>query len=514
MTLGLNKCSAGIRPQRAFSPKVCPLRAQIRGFIGGPEAAYLLLLLGHVASEGKERGLERLCGHYQRGYRLKDPHPFQQAFTALLYNATPSVRRWALNAIAVAGSRSENLQPVLDAIARDRANDDILAAGIGALIFLTKEEERPAILRKIDVALEGATLLAAAQQAPVYQGELARRRVNIDIASAPELRLASVLVGLDKAPEHLFELGHKNSAVIGRLNGHPDPMVAQYSAWAICEHPALDLSNMASPIEDIESRPERVRAYTYRLLTADPATAQRYREYVELGSSDPSPRARGGLAVGLSKAYFDGLEEITVDWHTSEQDVSVKDAVLDHMVAHSHRSDVYYAKALDEYTEAGIGALKRARMEAAAEGLPIFGEFRKIALRGESLSLFPDAPLFGGKSVTNNFSAQNLNVGMVAGDGAKVEGGVNTAQVNYAAEVVGQLQALKALLQSAEGGKEIEEGKQLIAAAEATPSKGTIDKVLGWMKQLKEGTGYAVATTEAFGKTLEALGSLAEKLPM
>lgn len=491
------------------------MRSPIRGFIAGPEAAYLLLLLGHVAADGKERGLERLCGHYQRGYRLKDPHPFQQAFTALLYNAAPSVRRWALNAIAVAGSRPENLRPVLDAIDRDRGDEDILAAGIGALIFLTKEEERPAILRKVDVALEGAALLAAAQQAASYQGELARQRINIDTASAPELRLASVLIGLEKAPEHLFELGHLNAAVIGRLNGHPDPMVAQYSAWAVCEHPKLNLSHMASPIEDIETRPERVRAYMYRLLTADGATAQCYREYVELGSTDQSARARGGLATGLSNAYFDGLEEVTVDWLTGEQEASVKDAVLDHMIAHSHLSDVYYAKAIDEYAAAGIGALKRARMEAAAQGLPIFGEFRKIALKSESLSLFPDdAPLFGGNTVTNNFNAQNLNVGMVAGDGAKVEGGVNASQANYAADTVSQLRVLQELLANAGEGKEIETGKELIAAAAANPSKGTVTKVLGWMKQLKEGTGYAVATAEGFGKVLETLGDLADKLPL
>jgi hypothetical protein len=116
--------------------------------------------------------------------------------------------------------------------------------------------------------------------------------------------------------------------------------------------------------------------------------------------------------------------------------------------------------------------------------------------------------------VTNNFNAQNLNVGMVAGDGAKVEGGVNAAQANYAADTVSQLRALKELLANAGEGKEIQTGKELIAAAEANPSKGTVTKVLGWMKQLKEGAGYAVATAEGFGKALEALGDLADKLPL
>lgn len=116
--------------------------------------------------------------------------------------------------------------------------------------------------------------------------------------------------------------------------------------------------------------------------------------------------------------------------------------------------------------------------------------------------------------MTNNFNAQNLNVGMVAGDGAKVEGGINAAQANYAADAVRQLGALKELIANAGDGREIETGKELIAAAEANPSKGTITKVLGWMKQLKEGTGYAVATAEGFGKVLETLGDLADKLPL
>lgn len=418
------------------------MRPRARGFIGQQEATYIQLLLGHVDPAGKERGLERLCAHYHRGLRLRSPHPIQQTLTALLYRPEPNVRRWALNAIAAAGSRGENLQAVLDAIERDRTDDDILAAGIGALIALTKQDERAALLGTVDIALEGPTLLAAAQQADTYQGDLSAQRVNIDSASPSELRLASVLVGLDKAPDHLFSLSHPNSAVIGRLNLHDDALVAQYSAWAILESNVLDVTHLGTPVKDIEARPERVRAYTYRIISADSVTAERYREFIELGSVDTSQRAREGLASGLNKAYFDGIEEITLDWYDQERDANVKEAILDHMASQSPHSEVYLSKVTDEYLAAGTGSMKRARLEAASEGLPIFGKLKRISLQAETLSLFGNGQLFGGRMTNYTINAENLNVGVLAGDNASIEGGVTAGQTNNIAEARQRLHAL------------------------------------------------------------------------
>lgn len=490
------------------------MRGKTVGFIPHAEESYILLLLGHIEPDGKERGLERLCAYYQRGYRLRDPHPFHQAFIACLYQQVGSVRRWALNAVAVAGARAVHLQAVLDAIERDRADDDIFAAGIGALVALTRDDEREALLSKANVELEGVALLAAAQQADSFKGKLAKQRVNIETASAPELRLAAVLLGLDKAPEHLFDLGHDNSAVIGRLDTHPDALVAQYAVWSICEHPALNLRHMSSSIRDIEGPPERVRGYTYRLMTQDDQLAEVHREYILLGSEDPSAKARGGLAGGLAKAFYDGLEQTTLDWFDSEPDQGIKGELLDHIVLFSHRSPIYTAKAVDEYDAAGLGSLSRARMRAAAEGRPLYGEFRKRDLIGESGLLFAGSalPFFGGNTLTT-INATTVNAGLI-GDNANVKGGVNVVQTNYVERAATALMELRQLLVEAGDDKIVQEGRDLVAVAQASPTKGSVGKVLSWMKDAAETTANTLASVEGFHKIYNALGSVVDNLSL
>lgn len=470
------------------------------------------MLLGHPAAAGKERGLERLCWHYERGRRLRNPHPFHGIFIACLYQPIGSVRRWALNAIAAAGTKAAHLQPVLEAIERDRTDEDIFASGIAALVALTGEDESVGLLEKANIPLEGTALLAAAQQADTFRDQLARQRVNIDLASAPELRLAAVLIGLDKAPEHLFDLRHENSAVIGRLDAHPDDLVAQYAVWSINEHPSLNLSHMSSPLRDIEGRPERVRGYTYRLITQTDAVAEAHREYVQLGSEDPSTRARGGLASGLAKAFFEGMDTTTLDWFDSELEPSIKDELLDHIVLFSNRSVLYEGKALDEYDAAGLGTLKRARMRAAAEGLPLYSAFKKRDLMGESLQLFVDTPLFGGSTVTN-INAGTINAGII-GDHSKVDGGLSFTQINKVDCVSVELAELMKLLDQAGSESAVQAGRELVAAAQAAPTKDSVGKVLGWMKDLAQGTSYAVAASEGFQKVFAALGEVVDQLPL
>jgi hypothetical protein len=283
------------------------VRAPVKGFISDQEASYIELLLGHVDARGKENGLERLCTHYRRGFRLRNPHPVRQTLNALLYSADASVRRWSLNAIALIGNRHDNLHPILDAIERDRGNEDILGAGIAALVALTQPDDLVQLLGGIGVPLEGPALLAAAQQTDAYTAQLAANRIKVDSASDAELRLAVVLIGLNKAPEHLFDLSHENRAVIGSVNRHHEPSVAQYSVWAICENAGLSLADLGVPLADIEGLPANVRGYVFRLITADAETAEKHRQYLVVGSEDPSEKARLGLAAGLQPVYFDGL---------------------------------------------------------------------------------------------------------------------------------------------------------------------------------------------------------------
>lgn len=480
-----------------------------KGYIPDQEANYFELLLGHVAAKGKEAGLERLCGWYRRGYRLREPHRFQQYFNALLYNEAANVRRWALNAIALAGTRKDNLLAVLDAIERDRGDPDILAAGVAALVKLTAPDELLGTLEKIHVPLEGATLLAAAQHTTAFASRLAASRVDPETAGGSELRLATVLVGLNKAPKNIFSIGHDNEAVIGELNLHHDKMVAQYSVWAVCEREDLGVGHLRLDLKDLESRPDNVRGWTFQLIASRPNAAADHREYLLLGSQDPSDKARLGLAAGLRRTYFDGLEELIVDWFAAETNAEVRLAILDHMAAHADRIPGYLDAVKAAYREAGTGSMIRARLEAGALGTEAHRELKKIAYAADGASLFGSLPL----EVTHvtNISGKNVNIGIVGGSGkVVVQGDLNLNQTNIA-QAKSSLAELRRLLES--DGVSSAEGKELLEAAEAKPGKSTIGRLLDWMKKFKEGAEYAVGTSKAFSSIYGTLSDLAEALP-
>lgn len=490
------------------------MRPQARGFIGKQEANYIHLLLGHPEPKGKEAALELLCAHYRAGRRLRDPHGICQTLTGLLYHADPHVRRWTFNAIALVGNPVQNLDATIDALERNRGDDDIFAAGMAALVALVGEKDTEARLKTIGVELEGPVLLAAVQQAPSYNERLAERRVNPDLASASELRLASVLVGLKKAPEHLFSLGHENAAVIGSFHSHEDKQVAQYAAWAVCEHPDLDIRHLGFPPARLRDQPPDVRKYGFRLLTADDATAERYRDLIAEATYDEDRKAREGLAIGMLHSYYPGLEDITLEWFARETDPATRDAILDHFVAHSERSPLYEDVAKEAYRNAAVGSMLRAKLEARAERKPIFREFKKIELQAVSLDLFgSEGPLLGSMTVTKTYNIQAQNVGVV-GDDSNIQGGLQQTATNYVEQAQGHLQDLLELLDKAGASESFREGKQLAREARTKPTKGMVEKVLGWLKTAKAASGLLVDGADDLSKIGDKLAELLPHLPL
>ncbi len=254
-------------------------------FIGPTETAYLDLLIADKDPESKKIGLQQLCKLYRRGLRYRRPDTLRVHLMGLLHHQAPKVKRWALNALALAGT-SENVSAITEAIQRNRNDPDILGAGVSALCALLPVEEARKELERADLPLSGAILMAAVQHSAHFQSELRVARVKIDYADPPELRLAGVLVGLDKAPEHLFSLTIPNRDIIGELNSHPDFIVAQYSIWATYENSSLSIKNLRLPLHDVELKPPNVRKYVYQLVAKDTRTAQDNFEFLVLGSED------------------------------------------------------------------------------------------------------------------------------------------------------------------------------------------------------------------------------------
>jgi hypothetical protein len=99
------------------------------------EVAYIELLIGDSDPESKKIGLQRLCKLYRQGLRHHQPERISVHLMGLLHDETAKVKRWALNALALIGSRS-NVKAIVEAIQRNRNDPDILGAGVSALCAL------------------------------------------------------------------------------------------------------------------------------------------------------------------------------------------------------------------------------------------------------------------------------------------------------------------------------------------------------------------------------------------
>lgn len=268
------------------------MRRRPKRFISAEEEAYVRLLVGNEDPENRKVGLETLCKLYRSGLILRERYSVVLFAMALLHDKEPRVRRWALNALALIGSKDE-VAAILEAIKRDESDPDILAAGIAALCAIVDEEEARSQLKGANLPVEGAILLAAAQQSVSFDDELRRMRVNIDIADIPQLRLASILVGVGKAPENFFDVKHENRQVIGSLNRHDDRIVAQYSVWAVCENKALGPKALGIKLKDIQDQPDKVRNYAYQTVASNVAAAKKNRDLLVQGSEDKAVGCRG-----------------------------------------------------------------------------------------------------------------------------------------------------------------------------------------------------------------------------
>lgn len=358
-----------------------------RKFISLEEEAYVKLLIANPESENKKVGLETLCKLYRSSLVLRNSYIVVLHTVALLYDDSPRVRRWALNALALIGS-NEQVVAILEAIKRNQQDPDVLAAGISALSSILTAKEAKRALAKAGLPLEGAIVLAASQHSRSFEKELRRTRVNIDKADVAELRLSGILVGLGKAPENLFTLKFPNSKVIGELNHHPDEIVAQYSVWAALENPALGPKALGVNLKEIEFRPEKVRKYVYQTIANDAPYAVRHYDLLVQGSEDKSIEARTGLAIGLRNTYFDSADQLILEWYLDEEVEAVRQRLLEHMATNSDKCPSYEKHVLKSYRDANRNFLTRSRLESAARDTDLHTKMRIISHNAEGEDLF------------------------------------------------------------------------------------------------------------------------------
>lgn len=379
-----------------------------RAWIPHHEEIYLEHLLGDGDPNSREQGLERLCKNCRAGRQLRRTGRFLTILVGLLHDEAASVRRWALNALALIGTKTQ-LAAVRDAVSANREDPDVFAAGVSALAAIVDPDEAKAFFAKNDMPLEGGILYAAAQQSDNFKDELRRVKVDIDYASASDLRLVGLLIGLGKAPENLFTLDYPNSEVIGALNTHDDRLVAQYSVWATYENPKLGLRDLRIPLKDIEVQRPNVRKYIYRLITAKSSDAKKYYDHLVQGSQDRQTEVREGLAAGIRDIQFDAMDELVLRWLEVEENDSVRQALLEHMAKNAEALPAYRLPVISHFQHAKPNSLLRARIEAASHRTPLYRDLKIISLEQEHESLFDDLEQTAEENGLKSRSPQSRN---------------------------------------------------------------------------------------------------------
>lgn len=474
------------------------------------EAAFIEAALMADSSIVRKQALQRLCSLYRQGARLAAPRAMKALILICLVDSDSKVRRWSFNALAQLGEAAD--VPLMIGPWKDsRADPEIFEAGLTALAHLLSKDDLLAILKEAEVRLDASALMALGQQTDGFSAELDTVRLCIDKATHGELRSATLLIGLKKAPNSLFSGRFPVSDVIGDLNTHPDPIVSQYSFWATVEHPDLGLDNVRVPPSQFSQLPPNVQGWAYRTLTKDGSKAVAHYDAIVGASESVHPQVREGVAIGLRDIYYDSLDVTVADWFVDERDPAVRDGLLEHMATHISKSPAYRDEVMKAYRDAANGSVLRSRLEAANRDDAIALEMRRITFQTNDPDLF--ASMMGPTMNTQNFNGP-VNAGGISNSGVGNSGQVQIMSVAEAqAKVTPLLEQLRQALEATDAPEGSAEGTTIVKEAIAAPTKGKVEKVVEWLKSAKEG-GDAVAGLGALAaSSYDKLAPLMHHLP-
>ena len=338
--------------------------------------AFLKFEIDRGDATRKKAALQELCRLYRRGDRLNavDSVVFERAINGMvLAEADLKVVRWCLNALARLGTKDGSSRYVVTTLKSHEEDPEIVAAAIAALahIYRGKLDEVPQ-LKTVDPAIR---ILAAMQTTDISKLDTSGLRINIERADVEVLKLALLTVGLNRDIQNLLHPRHANGVIVKQLGQHDDRIVKQYSVWSVMENRLLTLDDLGIPFEMLEAEPPNVQAKLLQLAAEREPDTKRRHQIIHDGTFNGYPEARIGLAKGLTHTYYDGLEDLTIDWHSTEQDPTVRSLVAEHFARYSEVCRPYEQKALELY-EADTGL--REHILLGAEGKRLFGRVKAL----------------------------------------------------------------------------------------------------------------------------------------
>lgn len=487
------------------------LRTQRRRVrISPQEAAFIEAALQSALPVVRKQALQQLCSLLRHGGVLTAPGRMKAFIIQALVDQDPKVRRWAFNSLAQLGEQAD-VDLMIQPWKNNRSDPEVFEAGLTALAHIVPKERLLVILQEAGVELDAGVVMALGQQTTSFSNELLELRLCIEHATNAELRSATLLIGLKKAPETLFSGRFPVSDVIGDLNSHEDVIVAQYSFWATLEHPDLGLNNIRVAPKDFPKLAPNVQGWAYRILTKDGNNAMQHYDSIVAGSESRFSEVREGVAVGLRHIYYDSLDVTVADWFMDEREPAVRDRLLEHMAANISKSPAYRDEVLKAYRDAGNGSILRSRLEAANKESEVALEMRRIDLKMNDPDLF--ASMVGTTmNNTQNFNA-TVNAGGISNSGTGNSGSVQIMSHEEAQAIA--LPVLKELLRALEAAHAPAAGRQgaeITKNAIAMPTKGRIDAVVGWLKKIKDGgdavAGLGVMAVAAYDKLQPLLAYL------
>lgn len=345
------------------------------------QTAFLRFELDHGDARRKKSALQDICRLYRGSDRFnaENRKSFETTINGMvLADRDPKVVRWCLNALARLGTKDGCDRYVIAALGMYEHDPEIVAAAIAALAFIYRGKiDEVQALGSVDPAIR---ILAAMQTADIANLDISGLSIDIDRSDVEVLKLALLTVGLNKDIQNLLHPRHANGAIVRQLGQHDDRIVRQYSVWCVMENRYLTLDDLGIPFDAVGAQPPNVQSKLLQLGAERVPDVRRRHKIIHDGTFSDHPEARIGLAKGLKRTYYDGLEDLTINWYDVEQDRDVRALVAEHFARFSDTCGPYAEKAL-EIVEADPSL--REPILLGAEGKSLYGKVRMMgALNG------------------------------------------------------------------------------------------------------------------------------------
>jgi len=343
--------------------------------ISDQQVAFIKSELKHGDAKSQKTALQNLSSLYRNGGyisqdRLGDIES-EIVSRLLIIGQDKKVVRWGLNALAQCGRWATCQVYIETAISRYSGDPEIEAAGVAALCkMLTNHTRDIDVLNKIDPKI---WKLAALQTCDATRIDLQDIYVDISKDDKEILKLALIIIGVNRDISHLFHPKHSNGTFVRELCTHDDPIVQQYSVWAVTENAQLDLQHLGLRFDAIPNLRPNVQAKMYQLAAQRLPDLRQRLDLISLGSCEHSIEAREGLAKGVRHSYFEGLETAILPWLEQETTPAIRGSLVEHISEFSDECGPYLDKALQAYDEEeGL----RSRILLGAEGKPLYGQLK------------------------------------------------------------------------------------------------------------------------------------------